>query len=200
MAKRTAGSGVNGDLNSHLLDTAMMMLGPIFEVSATFETFLSQKPDPDHPGQTYAIDIDDAVLVQARFRSGALGTFEATRFATGYQNDNSFVIHGESGMVEFHFEDMNRLEYAEAGGDPDLRGRRKVLAPAAGPPGNPHYWKPGHPIGYEHTFISSLADFLEGLDTGEPARPTFEDGLEVQRVLAAVDASDASRGWVETGL
>ena len=200
MAKRTAGSGVNGDLNSHLLDTAMMILGPISEVSATFETFLPEKPDPDHPGQTYGIDIDDAVLVQARFRSGTLGTFEATRFATGYQNDNSFVVHGEKGMVEFHFEDMNRLQYADAGGDPDLRGRRKVLAPAPGPPGNPYYWKPGHPIGYEHTFTSSLADFLAGLDAGKPARPTFEDGLAVQRVLAAVEASAASRRWVETGL
>lgn len=199
MSKRTAGSGVNGDLNSHLLDTAMMLLGPISEVSATFETFLAEKPDPDRPGSTYPIDIDDAVLVQARFRSGVLGTFEATRFATGYQNDNSFAVHGEKGMLAFHFEDMNRLEYADAGGDPSLRGRRMVLAPPPGPPENPHYWKPGHPLGYEHTFISSLADFLAGLDSGEPARPTFGDGLEVQRVLEAIEISAASRSWVSTG-
>ena len=200
MSRSTAGSGVNGDLNSHLLDTAMMLLGPIGELSATFETILPEKPDPDRPGETYAIDIDDVVLVQARFRSGVLGTFEATRFATGYQNDNSFVVHGEKGMVEFHFEHMNRLEYADAGGDPDLRGRRRVLAPSPGPPADPYYWKPGHPIGYEHTFTSSLADFLAGLESGEPARPTFEDGLRVQRVLAAIEASAAKRSWVGTGL
>ena len=200
MSKRTAGSGVNGDLNSHLVDMALMLLGPIRELSATFETFLPKRPDPDNPGSTYPVDIDDAVLVQARFESGALGSFEATRFATGYQNDNSFAAHGSRGMVEFHFEDMNRLVFADAGGDPDLRGRRTLLAPSLGPSGAPHYWKPGHPLGYEHTFISSLADFLAGLDSQEPANPTFEDGLAVQRVLDAVETSAAGRHWVETGL
>ena len=178
----------------------MLLLGPIRELSATFETFLPEKPDPERPGESYAVDIDDAVLLQARFRSGALGTFEATRFATGYQNDNSFAVHGERGMAEFHFEDMNFLTYADAGGDPDLRGRRRILAPPTGPPSDPHFWKPGHPIGYEHTFISSLADFLSGLDGGELARPTFEDGLAVQRVLSAVERSAAGRRWVATGL
>ncbi len=200
MAKRMAGSGVNGDLNSHLLDTALMLLGPIRELSATLETFLREKPDPAAPGATYAVDIDDAVLVQARFACGALGSFEATRFATGYQNDNSFTVHGERGMLEFHFEDMNHIQYADAADDPDLRGRRLVLAPPSGPPADPHYWKPGHPIGYEHTFISSLADFLAGLDSGTPARPTFKDGLAVQRLLAAVEDSARRRTWVPTGL
>lgn len=196
MSKRTAGSGVNGDLNSHLLDTALMLLGPIREVSATFETFLPRKPDPANPGASYAVDIDDAVLVQARFRGGALGSFEATRFATGYQNDNSFAVHGERGLLEFHFEDMNHLCFLDAGDDPELRGRRKVLAPSPGPADDPHYWKPGHPIGYEHTFISSLADFLIGVESGVPARPTFEDGLAVQTLLAAIEESAARRRWV----
>ncbi len=200
MSKQTAGSGVNGDLNSHLIDTAMMLLGPIRELSATVETFLPEKADPANPGHTYRIDIDDAVLVQARFASGVLGSFEATRFATGYLNDNNFAVHGERGMLEFHFEDMNRIEYTDAGDDPEVRGRRKVVAPALGPPGDPHFWKTGHPIGYEHTFISSLADFLVGLESGDPARPTFEDGLAVQRVLEAVEASADQRRWVETGL
>ncbi len=200
MSRKTAGSGANGDLNSHLLDTAMMLLGPIREVSATTETFLREKPDPDAPGQTYRVDIDDAVLAQARFATGTLGSFEATRFATGFQNDNSFAVHGERGMVEFHFEDMNHLTYASAEDDPELRGRRKVLAPARGPEASPNFWKPGHPIGYEHTFIAALADFLEGLDGGRPARPTFEDGLAVQRVLDAIDRSSRQRRWVDTGL
>lgn len=200
MSRSTAGSGVNGDLNSHLLDTAMMLLGPIREVSATMETFLAEKPDPERPGETYSVDIDDAVLAQARFSGGALASFEATRFATGYLNDNSFAVHGERAMLEFHFEHMNHIEYAEVSGDPALRGRRKVPAPAPGPPADPHYWKPGHPIGYEHTFISSLADFLAGLQSGVPARPTFADGLAVQRVLEAIERSHAARRWVRTGL
>ena len=200
MSKRTAGSGVNGDLNSHLLDTALMLLGPIHELSATLETFLSEKPDPERPGTSYAVDIDDAVLVQGRFSCGALGSFEATRFATGYQNDHGFAVHGERGMLEFHFEDMNHLEYFDTGDDVRLRGRRKVLAPPSGPPDDPHYWKPGHPIGYEHTFISSLAEFLAGLVSGTPARPTFEDGLAVQRLLGAIEDSAVRRTWVPTGL
>ena len=200
MSRRTAGSGVNGDLNSHLVDTAMMLLGPIREVSATMETFLHEKPDPANPGGTYAIDIDDAVLVQARFSSGVLASFEATRFATGYQNDNSFVVHGEKGMLGFHFEDMNHIVYSDVTGEPNLRGRNRIIAPALGPPDDPHFWKTGHPIGYEHTFISSLADFLAGLDSGEPARPTFEDGLAVHRVLAAIEVSARRRAWMDTGL
>ena len=200
MSRRTAGSGVNGDLNSHLVDTAMMLMGPIRELSATLETFLPDKTDPANPGQTYRVDIDDAVLVQARFESGALGSFEATRFATGYLNDNSFAIHGQRGMLEFHFERMNEIEYANADDGPEVAGRRTVIAPATGPPNDPHFWKTGHPIGYEHTFISSLADFLAGLESSEPARPTFADGLAVQRVLEAVEVSAACRAWVETGL
>ena len=200
MSRRTAGSGVNGDLNSHLIDTAMMLLGPIREVSATLESLLPEKPDPEAPGSTYSVDIDDAVLAQARFADGTLGSFEATRFATGFQNDNSFAVHGEKGMLEFHFEDMNHLTYAAVSGDPDLRGRRKVLPPARGPVDSPNFWKAGHPIGYEHTFIASLADFLDGLDSGRPARPTFEDGLAVQRVLHAIERSDRERRWVGTGL
>ena len=200
MSRQTAGSGANGDLNSHLLDTAMMLLGPIREVSATMETFLEEKPDPDAGGRSYPVDIDDAVLAQARFASGALGSFEATRYATGYQNDNSFAVHGERGMLEFHFEDMNHLTFADSTGNPDLRGRRKVLAPARGPADSPHFWKPGHPIGYEHTFIAALADFLEGLESGRPARPTIRDGLAVQRVLGAIERSARKRRWVRTGL
>ncbi len=200
MARRTAGSGVNGDLNSHLLDTAMMLLGPIRELSATLETMLPEKPDPAAPGRTYAVDIDDVVLVQARFACGALGSFEATRFATGYQNENSFAVHGERGMLAFHFENMNHLEYADAADDPELRGRRRILVPSPGPAGEPHYWKPGHGLGYEHTFISALADFLRGLEAGQPARPTFEDGLTVQRVLESIEDSAAQRRWVATGL
>ncbi|MCY4188176.1 MAG: Gfo/Idh/MocA family oxidoreductase [Bryobacterales bacterium] len=197
MSKRTAGSGANGDLNSHLLDTALMLMGPIREVSATMQTFLPEKPDPGRPGQTYQVDIDDAVLVQARFASGALGSFEATRFATGVQNDKSFTAHGDSGMLEFHFEDLNHLIYADMASEPDLRGRRRILAPSTGPPGSPHFWKPGHPIGYEHTFTKSLADFLAGVDSGKPARPTFEDGLAVQRLLDAVERSARDRRWVD---
>ena len=92
LSKAAAGSGANGDLNSHLIDTAMMMLGPIREVSATMETFFDEKPDPSRPGETYPVDVDDTVLTQARFANGTLATFEATRFAVGVRNANRFEI------------------------------------------------------------------------------------------------------------
>ena len=200
LSKAEAGSGANGDLNSHLIDTAMMLLGPIREVSATMETFFAEKPDPARPGETYPVDVDDAVLAQARFAVGALATFEATRFAVGVGNSNRFEIHGEKGMLRFNLEDLNRLEYVDAAAPKRTQGATAISVTGAEHPYAAKIWRPGHPLGYEHTFIAALADFLAGVESGEPARPTLEDGLAVQRVLDAVETSANERRWVETGL
>ncbi len=182
LSRAEAGSGVHGDLNSHLIDTALWLAGPIQEVSAMMATFVQERGD-------FRVDVDDAALFLARFASGALGSFEATRFATGARNQNRFEIHGERGMLRFNLEDFNHLEYADATAEPSLRGPRRLLVT------NP-YWKPGHVIGYEHTFTSALADFLRSLESGEPARPSFDDGLLVQQVIEAAEISARTREWV----
>ncbi len=173
-----AGSGVLGDLLSHLVDTALWLNGPIREVCSLLETFATGR------------DVDDAVMLLARFANGSIGTFEATRYAVGYTNCNAFTIHGEGGMLRFNLEEMNWLEYAEAAAPRERRGIVRV------PVANPSFWKPGHPIGYEHTFIAALADFLFGLSRGEAAHPTFEDGRETAGVLDAAARAAAARAWV----
>jgi predicted dehydrogenase len=197
MSRATAGSGVNGDLNSHLIDMALMLAGPIREVSATSETFVKERDIPGRPGEKHPVDIEDAVLAQVRFASGALGTFEATRFAIGYKNRNRFEIHGERGMLAFDLEDLNHLVYHDATAEPSLRGPRRILVTGPGHPYTANYWKPGHVIGYEHTFISALADFLEALDGGSGFHPNFEDALKVQQVLEAIEISARERRWIE---
>ncbi len=195
LSRADAGSGTNGDLNSHLIDTALLLAGPISEVTAAMTTFVSERASP---AGTFHVDVDDATLVLARFASGALGSFEATRFAVGRKNSNRFEIHGEKGMLAFNLENLNHLEYADATCDPALRGPRSILVTGPGHPYVGRYWKPGHVIGYEHTFISALADFLDSLDKPEPVRPNFEDALRVQEVLEAIEISARTGQWRKT--
>lgn len=193
LSRAQAGSGTNGDLNSHLIDTALLLAGPITEVTALMNTFV---PERASPAGIFHVDVDDATLALARFACGALGSFEATRFAVGCKNRNAFEIHGEKGMLRFNLENLNHLEYVDATGDPALRGARSILVTGPGHPYVSHYWKPGHVIGYEHTFISALADFLESLEEPETFHPNFDDALRVQQVLEAVEISARTRQWV----
>jgi len=189
LSRAEAGSGANGDLNSHLVDTALWLAGPIAEVSALTTTFVAERG-------AFHVDVDDAVAALARFASGAVGSFEATRFAVGCRNSNRFEVHGERGMLRFNLEDFNHLEFADATADPALRGPRRILVTGPGHPYAPSYWKPGHVIGYEHTFTSALADFLRSLETGTPAHPDFEDAWRVQQVIEAIEVSARTRQWV----
>ena len=164
------------------------------------ETFFDEKPDPSRPGETYPVDVDDTVLTQARFANGTLATFEATRFAVGVRNANRFEIHGEKGMLRFDLEELNRLHYVDASAEKRLQGTNTILVTGPDHPYAAKIWRPGHLLGYEHTFIAALADFLAGLESGEPAQPTLDDALQVQRVLDAIEISAHERRWVETGL
>lgn len=160
-----AGGGVVLDLMSHSLDLALWLNGPVTEVAAMQATFAEGRR------------VEDAATVLARFANGSLGTFEATRYATGAQNRNQFEIHGERGMVRFSLEDLVYLDYCDAA-EPHA-GIRRIPAPNA-------FWKPGHATGYEHTFTATLADFLQCLARGERFRPDAEDGLAVQRLMARI--------------
>lgn len=178
-----AGSGVLGDLLSHLVDTAMWLNGPIAEVSSLLHTFA-----PDR-------DVDDAALLLARFENNSIGSLEATRYAVGCRNRNAFEIHGERGMLRFCLEDMNRLEFLDATEPRNLHGARSMLITGPDHPYAANFWKPGHIIGYEHTFIAALADFLLAVSRGETAHPNFEDAQRTQQVLDAAARSTISRSW-----
>lgn len=189
LEKEHAGSGVLGDLASHLVDTALWLNGPIREVCSMLETFAEGR------------DVDDAALMLARFENGSAGSFEATRYAVGCRNRNTFEIHGSLGMIRFNLEEMNHLEFLDAGEARNLQGPRRLLVTGPDHPYWDHFWKPGHTIGYEHTFIAALGDFLGALAKGTEGwrsfHPSFEDGLLVQSVLEAAERSAQHRKWVE---
>lgn len=176
-----AGSGVLGDLLSHLIDTAIYLNGPISEVAAMMNTFVEGR------------QVDDATMLLARFGNGSVGTFEATRYAVGCKNGNAFAIHGSNGMARFQFEDMNRLEFFDAADARNLQGPRNLLVTGPDHPYWMNFWKPGHTIGYEHTFIATLAEFLLAVHRGLRFRPDFDDAVEVHRVLDAVERSSKQR-------
>lgn len=178
-----AGSGVTGDLLSHLLDTALWLNGPIAELSAAQHTFT--------PGRT----VDDACMLLARFENGSVGTFEATRYAMGCRNRKTFEIHGSLASVRFDLENLNYLEVMDSTEPAPMQGFRKILVTGPGHPYSDQFWKPGHPIGYEHTFIAALADFLQALGNGTPFQPDFEDGQRVQLLLDAVERSAREGSW-----
>lgn len=182
--KADAGSGAMGDLLSHTLDLALLLNGPITELSGMLQTFIPNR------------EVDDAALLLARFANGSVGTFEATRFATGCRNRNSFEIHGLQGAIRFNLEDLNRLEVFNGSDAIEVQGAHNVLVTGPEHPYVSHFWPPGHIVGWEHTFIATLADFLELLEKGEQFHANFDDALEVQRLMDAVESSAKTKSWV----
>src|SRR6266568_2395631 len=170
-----AGSGASGDLLSHSIDLALLLNGPITELVAMSHAFV--------PGR----DVDDATAFLARFANGSVGTFEASRFGIGCRNRNSFEIHGDGGMLRFNLEEMNHLEFYDARETPNVQGTRNILVTGPDQPYAQNFWKPGHLIGYEHSFIATLGDFLETLGRQETFHPNFDDAVEVQRILDAAE-------------
>ena len=180
-----AGSGVSGDLLSHVIDLATYLNGDIAELCATTHTFASGR------------DVDDAAMVMVRFKNGSVGSLEASRYGVGCSNRNVFEINGSQGMLRFDLEDINRLEFFDTTQPPNLRGTQKLLVTGPDQPYAENFWKPGHTIGYEHSFIATLGDFLSALARSETFHPNFDDGLCVQRVLNSVEKSASSAMWMK---
>ena len=184
MDPSVAGSGAAGDLLTHALDLALHLNGSIDEAVALFRTFA-----PDRK-------VDDAVIALARFANGSIGTLEATRFGIGRKNHNAFEIHGSGGMLRFNLERLNHLEFLDATNPSTEQGPRDVMVTDLKHPIFGHFWRPGHIIGYEHTFIAALAEFLDSVFHEQEFHPNFADGLAVQEVLEALDTSSKTRQWV----
>ncbi|HWB15817.1 MAG TPA: Gfo/Idh/MocA family oxidoreductase [Vicinamibacterales bacterium] len=178
-----AGSGAAGDLLTHCIDTALYLNGPIADTTAAARTLAS--------GRT----VDDAFMALVRFQNASAGMFEATRFGIGYRNAQMFQIHGSGGMLRFNLERLNHLEFFDAMAPSTEQGLRDLLVTDLKHPVFGNFWRPGHIIGYEHTFIASLAAFLDCLARGEDFHPNFADGLAVQEVLDAMQRSAASGQW-----
>jgi predicted dehydrogenase len=195
LKKEVSGSGALGDIGAHIIDLAHFVVGEISEVTGMTQTFVKERPLEDGSGETGEVTVDDAAAFLARFENGAVGTFEASRFAAGRRNQNSFEVNGSKGSVAFDLERMNELEVFFADDAADVQGFRTVNVTEPDHPYTGAWWPPGHILGYEHTFVHTVKDLMDGIKAGESPAPTFEDGFRCQAVLDAVERSAASGEW-----
>jgi predicted dehydrogenase len=208
LRKDRAGSGALGDIGAHIVDLAQYVVGAaVTGVSGLTETFVRERPVPEAStglsasgtgGPLGEVTVDDAALFLARFDGGALGSFEATRFATGRKNAMRLEVNGSDGSIAFDFESMNELSFYDGTEDPSVAGFRRILVTEPTHPYADAWWPPGHGLGYEHTFTHEVVDLVRAIGAGENPTPSFADGLQVQRVLAAVERSAAADGCWET--
>ena len=196
---QAAGSGVTGDLLAHNIDTAMWLNGAITRVTARTETFVKERKH-QLTGKVEPVGIDDACLFIAEFANGSLGLFESTRYARGHKALKTFEINGENGSVGFNLEEMEYLDYFDYRQDSHVRGWRRIHVTNGEHPYMGHYWVPGLVIGYEHSFLNALADFVRGVETGQPVQPDFRNALQTQKVCEAVLESGRTGQWVATGV
>jgi len=194
--KKVAGSGVTGDLLAHCIDTAIWLNGGIHTVTAMTETFVKQRKH-NLTGKVEKVGIDDACAFLARFHNGSLGTFESTRYARGHKALYTFEINGEHASIRWDLHDLHRLEYFDHQDEGLVRGWRKVHVTDREHPYMGKWWVPGLQIGYEHSFVHQVADFLDGIATGKPAAPTFREAQATQHVCDAVLQSAENRQWVD---
>jgi predicted dehydrogenase len=177
----------------------MWLNGGIRDVSAVTETFIKERVHQES-GKMQKVGIDDACIFHCHFDNGSLGVFEATRYARGHKALNTLEINGEHASLKWNLHDMNYLELFDHADDAVVRGWRRVLITDSDQPYMDKWWIPGTSIGYEHTFVHQVADFLKSLETGEPCEPTFQSAQETQKVCEAVIDSANSRSWKDTGV
>jgi len=207
LEKDKAGSGALGDIGAHIVDLTQYITGQTLTgVSAMLETFVKERPLPAETGTlsgvggsgTGTVTVDDAAVFLGRFTGGALATFEATRFALGRKNAIRIEVNGSAGSLAFDFEDMNVLEFFDGTEPAETAGFRRILVTEPEHPYVAAWWPAGHGLGYEHGFTHQVVDLVTAIAAGENPTPSFSDGLQVQRVLDAVERSAADRStWTE---
>ena len=189
-----AGSGVTGDLLAHCIDTAIWLNGGISTVNAMTETFVKERKHT-LTGKVEKVGIDDACAFLCRFDNGSLGLFESTRYARGHKALYTFEINGEHASIKWDLHDLHRLQWFDHRTPGPLRAWSSIHVTDGDHPYMNHWWVPGLQIGYEHTFVHQVADFLEGVAKGESTGPTFRDALETQKVCDAVLNSAKEMAW-----
>ncbi|WP_422931009.1 Gfo/Idh/MocA family protein [Singulisphaera sp. PoT] len=188
-----AGSGVTGDLLAHCIDTALWLNGSIASVSAMTETFVKERKH-SLTGKVEPVKIDDACAFLCKFDNGSLGLFESTRYARGHKALYTLEINGEKASLKWDLHDLHRLQFFSHGDESNLRGWRSIHVTDPDHPYMKHWWVPGLQIGYEHTFVHQVADFLEGYASGKSTSPTFREALATQAVCDAVlDSAELGR-------
>jgi predicted dehydrogenase len=203
LKKEIAQAGPQWDLNSHSVDLAHYLVGDIKTVSCLTANFIKERPLAEEStsgnlsaeakaGERGEVTVEDAALMMVQFENGAIGSFEATRFATGRKNHNTFEIYGSKGSIVFDLENMNVLQFYSKDDPEGLQGFRTIQATDPSHPYIKNWWPPGHIIGYEHAFVHAAVDFLMAVNNNEPIEPNFRDGLKLMKVLEAGLESAAS--------
>ena len=205
LQKEHAGSGALGDIGAHAIDLAQFVTGLNLEkVSGTIDTIVKERPLLDSgsglsgtAGNGYGqVTVDDIAIFTGRFDSGALASFEASRFATGRKNALQIEVSGDKGALAFDLEDLNSVQFYDRTAPADRQGFRKILVTEAEHPYVSAWWPAGHMLGYEHGFSHQVKDLVDGIKAGTDPHPTFADGLRVQRVLDAVErSSENDSAW-----
>ena len=190
-----AGSGVTGDLLAHCIDTAIWLNGGISNVTAMTETFIKERKH-NLTGKVEKVGIDDACAFLCHFNNGSLGLFESTRYARGHKALYTLEVNGERASLKWDLHDLHRLQWFDHRDEGPLRGWRSIHVTDSEHPYMGHWWVPGLQIGYEHSFVHQVADFLEGVAKGKPAQPDFRNAYQTQLVLDAVLQSAREQKWV----
>lgn len=207
LRKETAQAGPQWDLNSHSVDLAHYLVGDIKTVSCLTTNFIKERPiaEESTSGNLKAeakgtekgeVTVEDAALMMVQFANGAIGSFEATRFATGRRNHNTFEIYGSKGSLMFDQERMNELQFYSQDDGEGMQGFRTILATDASHPYMKGWWPSGHIIGYEHSFVHAVVDFIKAIEEGRAVNPNFEDGVKIIKVLEAGIKSAETRQMV----
>ena len=190
-----AGSGVTGDLLAHCIDTALWLNGSVSDVTAMTETFVKERTH-QLTGKVEKVSIDDACSFLCHFKNGSLGLFESTRYARGHKALYTFEINGENMSLKWDLHDLHRLQVFDYRDEGPMRGWKSIHVTDTDHPYMSKWWVPGLAIGYEHSFVHQVADFLEAYAKKQSAHPTFRDALETQKVCDAVLSSAKSHQWV----
>jgi predicted dehydrogenase len=205
LEKKFAGSGALGDIGSHATDLAQYLNGDIVSVTGHLTTFIKERPFPGDgagawgakgkKGKTGKVTVDDDANFLARFRNGSVGVFESSRFCGGRRNYNTFQVYGSKGSLAFNLERMNELEIFDRTEGQADQGFKTMMVTESVHPYVGAWWPPGHIIGYEHTFVHALHDFLTALEEDRLPEPNFRDAVKDQAVLDAVERSAKSGQW-----
>ena len=196
LQKQFAGSGPHGDLNSHSVDLARYLVGEVRKVACMTAQFIRERPLPDEAASgTFsgtvkgsdkgAVTVEDAAFMTVEFANGALGSFEATRFAPGRKNYNYFEIYGSKGSILFDLERMNELQFFSSDDPAHAQGFRTILATEGVHDYIANWWPPGHIIGYEHEFVHAVVDFCNAIVSKGKVEPNFYDGVKEMEILEA---------------
>lgn len=209
LQKDKAGAGPQNDLNSHSVDLGRYLVGEISSVTAMLKTFIEERPLPGKNAGTFSagsssesaemakVTVEDAAFMVVEFENGALGSFDTSRFANGRKNYNTFEIYGSKGSISFNMERMNELEYLNMADPMGRQGFRTIQTTDPSHPYVAAWWPPGHIIGYEHTFVHAVKDFLDAIHNDTEVTPNLYDGMKVMQVLEAGNRSSSTRQHVD---